>query len=279
MRTLLHSAHLKRPAPPLLFIFPLVLTFMILPASGEAADRGAALPLAADPLRDMESGSSKLPEDIKTVSHSIEAPADTRMSEKSRILEDGSVVTEYYNELKLRTEKTRRDSEGRILERWLFDPLAQGRITIYETYDYHDGTLESFRTASWAYEPEGNAVKTNRMYKGNGEQTGYTLEYLGPEDKKFREEWYDETGQPKMVKLWDKETGNFLGHILLKPAQGKWRQVEWADENRRTVKKAIIASVDLQALERQFPSEREIKRKTFREMSKRDSLARRPQAV
>jgi|GEM_PF-1877287 len=239
---------------------------------------------SAENIPPIDPTNANLPAEVKGESEVIAAQlltqdlvvTDHEISKDARITEndDGTTAVEYFNLNNKRTEKLLRNEEDRLLERWIFDPAQKGRITHYEKYAYADGSLESYRVAAWKYGDEKAFLKTNRMFDSAGKQTKSFTEYAGANGKKFREEWFDAEGKPSAVKSWDPESGEFQGHILVKDYPLGMKRVEWAGEDRKTVRKELVRNVDMKSFEDTLAPMKP--KDNYRSMRRRDAIDRKP---
>ncbi len=179
----------------------------------------------------------------------------------------------------LRAEKKVMDGKGRLLERWVFDPTQNERITGYEVYNYQQDALIHSRTASWKYDASGDFLKTNHNYDGEGKPTGYFLEYTGVNGIKFAEEWYDTRDELISQKLWHPETGAFLKHIYIKRISNDLRRIQWMNEKGVKKSEAVFSlsggKVPFSAV--QFGKSYETD--PFRNMAIRDGAKRKPSVL
>jgi hypothetical protein len=128
---------------------------------------------------------------------------------------DGSLGLEILDPQDRRTEKSLMDSKGHLIERWIFDPDAKGRIMGYESYEYRKEKLQQYRIAEWHYQANGERVKVNRIFDSQGKQTGGLVEYENAQGKKLQADWYNSKEKLVMRKSWDPENGALKTHMLV----------------------------------------------------------------
>ncbi|HTL48355.1 MAG TPA: hypothetical protein VL688_09900 [Verrucomicrobiae bacterium] len=224
--------------------------FLVIPVlfyglNAQAATEKMA-PVAFETKAPMEFGAAEggLPADVKTpalkIRQGIEAPVEipaVQASKKETIDDDGKrTVEEFDGEIRKQMQKF--DSQDRLLESWMFDKET-GRILRYAKYQYGKGGLSGYRTAEWTYDPAGDSSKVSRIFNGKNEMTSFSVEYTSAAGVKYCEQWFNADNELTSQEIWDRETGEFKQHVLVKPYLLS-KKIQWLDENKNKIREAVV---------------------------------------
>ena len=172
----------------------------------------------------------------------VTSPPVFQKTERRTAQTDGSLVFEIFDPKGRRTEKHLMDIKGHLVERWVFEPNAKSQITSYENYEYRTEKLQRYRIAEWHYQTNGEKVKTNRIFNGEGKQTGGFVEYENAQGKKSQEDWYDSKEKLVTRKIWDPETGAIKVHMRVTYLVGGLQRRTFLDSKDLKISENIYTS-------------------------------------